>query len=160
MSIMSVEQAVTASSSSIELPGGLTLQLGSWEQLAAPAKRVRFAVFVEEQAVPIEMELDDFDAVSTHAVVFNQESEPLATGRLLPDGHIGRMAVMASARGLGLGAQVLQALIAQAKAKQFPEVVLSAQLHAMGFYQRFGFIAEGEVYLDCDIEHKDMRLIF
>ena len=144
---------------------GLFLRLGSWAALAEPAKQVRYAVFVEEQAVPIDMELDEFDAVSTHAVIFSTAeldksvtARALATGRLLPDGHIGRMAVMADARGLGLGAQVLQSLIDEARRQGMTEVVLSAQLHAMGFYQRFGFVAEGDVYLDCAIEHKDMRL--
>lgn len=168
------------------LQAGLSLQLGSWAALAEPAKQVRYAVFVEEQAVPIEMELDEFDAVSTHAVIFSTaeistateagsevdaevvighsgaerpaNERALATGRLLPDGHIGRMAVMADARDLGLGARVLQALIDEARRQGMTEVVLSAQLHAIGFYQRFGFVAEGEVYLDCAIEHKDMRL--
>ena len=147
------------------LHADLSLHLGSWAALAEPAKQVRYAVFVEEQAVPIEMELDEFDAVSTHAVIFSTAeldkcvtARALATGRLLPDGHIGRMAVMADARGLGLGAQVLQSLIDEARRQGMTEVVLSAQLHAMGFYQRFGFVAEGDVYLDCAIEHKDMRL--
>lgn len=140
-----------------ELNNPLSLQLGTWEELSEAATQVRYAVFVQEQHVPVEMELDDFDAVSTHAIVWRGE-EPLATGRLLPDGHIGRMAVMASARGLGLGAQVLQALINLAKEKGMSDVVLSAQIHALGFYQRQGFVAEGDIYLDCGIEHKDMRL--
>ena len=106
------------------------------------------------------MELDEFDALSTHAVIFDSELLALATGRLLPDGHIGRMAVVANARGMGLGAQVLESLIHEAQKKAFPEVVLSAQVHAMGFYERFGFVAEGDVYLDCAIAHKDMRLVF
>lgn len=138
---------------------GLRLLIGSWAQLKEPATQVRYTVFVDEQQVPVEMELDEFDAVSSHAVVLDSQNQPLATGRLLPDGHIGRMAVMASARGLGLGAQVLQALIDLAKQKAMPEVVLSAQVHALGFYQKQGFIAAGDVYLDCGIEHKDMRLV-
>ena len=157
---MACEQEATAAVQCIALQNGLTLQLGSWEHLAQAAKHVRFEVFVKEQAVPVEMELDEFDALSTHAVIFDSELLALATGRLLPDGHIGRMAVVANARGMGLGAQVLESLIHVAQKKAFPEVVLSAQVHAMGFYERFGFVAEGDVYLDCAIAHKDMRLVF
>lgn len=133
--------------------------LGDWSELSESASRIRFDVFVEEQKVPAEMELDEFDAVSLHAVVFEGE-EPVATGRLLPDGHIGRMAVAKSARGKGVGAIVLQRLIEEGRQRGFKELVLSAQTYAMGFYGKYGFVAEGDIYLDAGIEHKDMRLRF
>ncbi len=134
------------------------LVLGDWAQLAESASKIRFDVFVNEQKVPAEIELDEFDAVSLHAVVFDG-AEPVATGRLLPDGHIGRMAVAQVARGKGVGGLVLQALIDEGKKRGFKEFVLSAQTHAMGFYAKYGFVAEGDVYLDAGIDHKDMRLI-
>ncbi|NOL51560.1 GNAT family N-acetyltransferase [Pelistega suis] len=136
----------------------LQLVLGDWAQLAEPASKIRFDVFVDEQKVPEEIELDEFDAVSLHAVVFDGV-EPVATGRLLPDGHIGRMAVAKVARGKGVGGLVLQALIDEGKKREFKEFVLSAQTHAMGFYAKYGFVAEGDIYLDAGIEHKDMRLV-
>lgn len=135
------------------------LVLGDWAQLAESASKIRFDVFVDEQKVPAEIELDEFDAVSLHAVVFDG-AEPVATGRLLPDGHIGRMAVAKSARGKGVGAIVLQRLIEEGRQRGFKELVLSAQTHAMGFYGKYGFVAEGDIYLDAGIEHKDMRLRF
>lgn len=136
------------------------LVLGSWETLAKAATLVRFAVFVDEQQVPAEIELDDFDAVSLHAVVFDEHNDPVATGRLLPDGHIGRMAVMASARGTGVGGMVLQALIEEGRRRGHKALVLSAQTHAIGFYAKYGFMAEGDIYLDAGINHRDMRLFF
>lgn len=136
------------------------LVLDSWDTLAEAATLVRFAVFVDEQQVPAEIELDEFDAVSLHAVVFDEHNNPVATGRLLPDGHIGRMAVMTSARGSGVGGMVLQALIEEGRRRGHKALVLSAQTHAIGFYAKYGFVAEGDIYLDAGINHRDMRLFF
>lgn len=77
--------------------------LGPWERLGAEARGIRFAVFIVEQGVPAEMELDDYDAVSLHAMAYTRNGTPVATGRLLPDGHIGRIAVLKQARGAGVG---------------------------------------------------------
>lgn len=135
----------------------LTLHLGPWEDFRAEAEPIRFIVFVDEQKVPADTELDEWDAVSVHAVARNDLGKPLGTGRLLPDGHIGRMAVLVEARGLGVGAALLTALMEEARRRGMAEVVLSAQTHAIGFYERHGFVAEGEVYLDCEIPHRLMR---
>lgn len=136
------------------------LVMSDWQTLADAATYIRFAVFVDEQKVPADIELDEFDAISVHAVVFDEQNNPVATGRLLPDGHIGRMAVMAEARGSGVGGMVLQALIDEGRRQGFKALVLSAQTHAMGFYAKYGFVAEGEIYLDAGIDHRDMRLVF
>lgn len=137
----------------------MRLIVDTWDALAGPATQVRMDVFVEEQRFPATVELDEFDAVSLHAVVFDAQDSAIATGRLLPDGHIGRMAVVKSARGSGVGGMVLQALIEAGRQKGFKELVLSAQTHAIGFYQRYGFVEEGEIYLDTGVEHKTMRLV-
>jgi predicted GNAT family N-acyltransferase len=84
----------------------------------------------------------------------------LGTGRLLPDGHIGRMAVLRQARGAGVGSALLRALMQAARARGDREVMLSAQTHALPFYERFGFVAEGEAYDDAGIPHRVMRLAF
>lgn len=124
----------------------------------ATLKAIRFEVFVEEQKVPVEEEIDANDPLSIHAIVWI-DGEAAACGRLLPDGHIGRMAVRQPYRGLGLGGLVLQHLMQRARQRGDREVVLSAQTHALGFYEKFGFVAEGSVYLDCKIPHRDMRKI-
>lgn len=140
------------------MPGiELLVQLGSWAALRAEATPIRFAVFVEEQRVPAEMELDEFDAPSLHAVARDARGRPLGTGRLLPDGHIGRMAVVATARGQGVGSALLTALIEAAAVRGDAEVVLSAQTHAVDFYRRHGFAEEGEIYDDAGIPHVRMR---
>ena len=134
------------------------LRVDNWEALREHATIVRHEVFVIEQKVPPELEMDEMDAVCIHAVAYDAQHTPIATGRLLPDGHIGRMAVRKSARGTGIGGQVLQRLIQAARARGDAEVVLSAQVHALGFYTRYGFVAEGEVYMDAGIAHRTMSL--
>jgi predicted GNAT family N-acyltransferase len=133
------------------------IELGDWEAMRALAAPIRFSVFVEEQKVPAEIELDALDALSLHALAFDAQGRAVATGRLLPDGHIGRMAVLKSERGTGVGTAVLLALMKAARAGGHGEVVLSAQTHAVPFYRRLGFVSEGEVYDDAGIPHIDMR---
>lgn len=135
----------------------ISMRLGDWALQQEGARAVRIAVFVIEQKVPETLEWDEMDAVSTHALVRDADSHPIATGRLLPDGHIGRMAVSAKWRGQGLGSMVLQALMAEARKRGDRAVVLSAQLHAERFYARFGFVREGEEFMDAGIPHVQMR---
>ena len=133
------------------------VELGDWATLQASAAPIRLEVFVHEQLVPLEEEIDALDALCTHAVAFDARGRALATGRLLPDGHIGRMAVLKVARTQGLGSAVLNALMQQARERGFAEVVLSAQTHALRFYLRHGFVPEGAEYLDANIPHILMR---
>ena len=133
----------------------VVLRLGGWAELAAQAAPIRFEVFVEEQRVPAEMELDEFDAQSCHALAL-VDGQPVGTGRLLPDGHIGRMAVVVGWRGRGVGAALLQALIDEAGRRGIAQLALSAQTHALGFYRRFGFMPEGEVYEEAGLPHQVM----
>lgn len=134
------------------------VELGDWASMRAAAERVRFTVFVEEQKVPAEIELDEFDPVSLHALAFGADGAVLGTGRLLPDGHIGRMAVLRETRGAGVGGALLRALMQAARSRGDRRVVLSAQTHAIPFYERFGFVAEGEEYDDAGIPHRRMWL--
>jgi predicted GNAT family N-acyltransferase len=135
----------------------LRILLGSWDELRDRATPIRFTVFVEEQRVPAEIELDDWDARCLHALALDDAGRALGTGRLLPDGHIGRMAVLREARGTGTGTALLQALMQAARESGHRDVVLSAQTHAVPFYARLGFAIEGEVYDEAGIPHVDMR---
>ena len=127
-----------------------------WEAARAHAAPIRFAVFVEEQRVPPEIELDDMDARGLHAVAFH-EDVAVGTARLLPDGHIGRMAVLKEWRGRGIGGQMLARLVERARARGDREVILSAQVHAVPFYRAHGFVEEGAEYLEAGIRHQSMR---
>lgn len=133
------------------------VEVGAWSEFQFQASAIRFEVFVREQQVPPEEELDANDAHCVHALAFNGLGEPVGTGRLLPDGHIGRMAVLKSSRGNGVGAAILLRLTEQARARGFAQVVLSAQTHARAFYAKYGFKEEGEEYLDANIAHILMR---
>ncbi len=135
------------------------IKLLSWEEARPHASPIRFTVFCEEQGVPPEIELDEQDSVSVHAVVF-EGTTPVATGRLLPDGHIGRMAVLKRWRNRGIGSLMLTRLLGRAKERGQPEVALSAQIHAVPFYRAHGFVEEGSEYLEAGIRHQAMRLVF
>ena len=134
-------------------PPAIRIVLGTWERVRDDAYAVRHEVFVLEQAVPPEIELDDDDPVAVHAVAYGDDGTPVATGRLLPDGHIGRMAVRKAARGSGVGGQVLDALIAQGHGDGHRLLLLHAQTHARGFYEAHGFAAQGETFVEAGIEH-------
>lgn len=139
-------------------PGGPTVIVGSWADLQARAQAIRFQVFVQEQQVPPELELDEFDAVSVHALAFSPSGEPIGTGRLLPDGHIGRVAVLPEWRHSGVGARIMRTLLNEARIRGMAFVELSAQSHARRFYENLGFNAVGEPYLEAGIEHIAMKM--
>jgi len=134
--------------------------VGTWAQLGAEASRIRSEVFVLEQYVSPEIELDDMDVQCVHAVAHAADGRPIGTGRLLPDGHIGRMAVRAPWRGQGVGSALLSALADEARRRGDREVALAAQLRARPFYARHGFVEEGETFMDAGIPHVMMRLRF
>lgn len=136
---------------------GVQVEIADWETAAALVVPVRMTVFVHEQGVPEEIERDDFDALSRHAIARDGRGAVVATGRLLPDGHIGRMAVLAPMRGKGAGGAVLQALVAEAVRRGLSGVALNAQVHALDFYRRHGFVEHGEVFMEAGIAHRAMR---
>ena len=134
----------------------LRVELGDWDDLQTWAAPIRYAVFVDEQKVPVDMEIDVWDPQSVHAVAFDAATA-VGTGRLLPDGHIGRMAVLPTARGAGTGSALLQSLMDEARRRGHRATVLSAQTHAVPFYQRHGFEVVSGEYLDAGIPHVDMQ---
>lgn len=138
---------------------GLNMQLrivtGTWEELAQDAMLVREAVFIQEQHIAEQDEWDEHDALALHFVVYNH-LQAIATARLLTSHHIGRVAVIATERGKGIGQYLMQAVMDTAHQQQRPYVQLSSQVHAMAFYQNLGFVVRGTEYLDCAIPHIDM----
>lgn len=132
--------------------------IGNWDSVRDQASAIRTEVFVQEQNVPAELELDAEDAHCIHAIACNEHGRGIGTGRLLPNAHIGRMAVCKAYRGSGVGSLLLAALIDQARKRGDAQVVLAAQVHAMPFYSRHGFVEEGGVFLDAGIDHMTMRL--
>ena len=125
------------------------------EDLAA-LLALRHEVFVVGQGVPADLERDELDAVADHAVA-ERDGRVVGTGRLLPDGTIGRLAVAPALRGQGIGAEVLARLEDRARERGLPAVELHAQLHARGFYDKAGYASYGEVYVEAGIDHVSMR---
>ncbi|QFT54739.1 GNAT family N-acetyltransferase [Microbulbifer sp. THAF38] len=126
-----------------------------WQKEQESIRAIREAVFVQEQKVPADLEWDNLEESSQHFLVFN-EGVAVGTGRLGKNGKIGRMAIKQSARGLGLGAQLLNCICDYAKQRGLFNIYLHAQQHAQGFYTRGGFIAEGEIFYEAGIPHIKM----
>ncbi|GAD29167.1 acetyltransferase [Photobacterium leiognathi lrivu.4.1] len=121
-------------------------------------RTVREQVFIQEQQIDPEIEFDGLDSEAVHVLVMDGE-QPLGTGRILEDGHIGRIAIMKSARGQGLGAKVVQALVEYAQQQGYPRVDLGAQTHAVDFYRKLGFMPYGDEFMEANIPHQAMEQI-
>lgn len=127
---------------------------------------VRMIVFVEEQKVPPEEELDALDITATHVLAHRADSKPgditgiVGTARLLDKGEgkakIGRVAVLQEHRGRGVGALLMRFVEQIARSRGFTYLALDAQCYAIPFYEKLGYIAQGDIFLDCDIEHRYM----
>ncbi len=138
----------------------ISLRTVDWSAGAVPLRMVRTAVFVVEQDIPADLEWDAFDAVSTHALAVDAGGNAIGCGRLLPDGHVGRMAVLAQWRGQGVGAALLEHLIAISRLRGDARVRLHAQTRAMPFYARFGFAPVGVEFMEAGIPHRTMERVF
>jgi len=135
-----------------------TIRILPWYDALPLARPVRERVFVEEQGVSRELEWDEWDARSDHALACDLVGRPIGTARLLPDGRIGRMAVLREWRRRGVGAALMEAMLDQARGRALARVTLHAQTHATGFYRRFGFSERGGEFLEAGIPHVEMRL--
>ena len=116
---------------------------------------IRTEVFIREQRVPAALEMDGLDPDAMHVLAYNADGV-IGTGRILPDGHIGRIAVKRHLRGLGTGRMITQKLLDIACDLNLPEVWLSSQYQARGFYQKMGFVEQGARYEEAGIEHVKM----
>jgi len=110
-----------------------------------------------EQGVTAELEWDGIDHECRHALALDVAGRPIGCARLLPDGHIGRVAVLAEWRGRGVGDALLERMIALAREVGHTRVMLNAQTHALAFYARHGFVAFGPEYDDAGIPHRAMQ---
>ena len=133
------------------------VRLVDWRDAAPVLSGIRTTVFVGEQKVPPEIEIDGRDPQCAHALAESAAGEAIGTGRLMADGRIGRMAVLAAWRGRGVGAAMLEALMAEARRRGLRETYLHSQSHAKDFYARHGYAVEGEEYLEAGIPHIGMR---
>ena len=135
-----------------------TIRIMSWREALPLARPVRERVFIDEQKVPRELEWDEWDEASDHAVAFEAGGDAIGTARLLPSGRIGRMAVLKEWRRMGVGAALLEAVLERARSRSMARAVLHAQTQAAGFYRRFGFSERGEEFDEAGIAHVEMTL--
>ena len=129
------------------------------ERATADLRAVRDMVFVQEQGVPVEIERDALDPLSRHVLARDADGRPIGTGRLTPDRRIGRMAVLPEWRNRRVGEALLKALLDQARELRWNEVTLHAQVPAMAFYARQGFLPYGERFVEAGLDHQSMRLV-
>lgn len=128
------------------------------EEYAFKIRSIRNNVFTNEQHIDPDMDFDGQDSDAVHVLIMCKEKY-VGTGRMLHDGHIGRLAVLKEYRGQGLGAKIMLSLIKEAKNKKMKRVYLGSQRHAVGFYEKLGFSVYGEPYTEVDIEHVHMEKI-
>lgn len=130
----------------------------AFDHALADLRAVRDVVFVQEQGVPEALERDALDPMCRHVLARDAQGRPIGTGRLTPDRRIGRMAVLPEWRNRGVGEELLKALLGQARELGWPEVSLHAQVPAMAFYARQGFLPYGERFVEAGLDHQSMRL--
>lgn len=137
----------------------LSISKATWPLHSELIRKLREIVFVFEQGVSRKIEWDGLDHLCQHAIALTAKNEIVGTGRIQPDGHIGRIAVLSSWRGQGVGAALLDVLISSARDANHEQVFLNSQTHAINFYQRFGFIIQGPVFMEAGIPHQRMELL-
>lgn len=135
-----------------------TVHLISWHDGEPLLRAIREKVFMQEQNVPAELEWDGLDDICHHALALSANGEAVGCGRITPDGHIGRMAVLPEWRRKRIGSAILELLVDYASTQHLVQVDLNAQVQAMPLYKQFGFEEEGEVFMDANIPHRKMTL--
>ena len=123
-------------------------------------RALRRVVFIDEQGVSEADEVDDLDPIATH-ILATVDGTPTGCARIVPGkgyAKIGRVCVLAQARGTGLGAILMQATIKEIRRQGYPQAKLGAQVHALGFYERLGFHPVGDIFDDAGIPHQEMVL--
>jgi predicted GNAT family N-acyltransferase len=123
---------------------------------ASEIKRIRETVFSKEQGIDRSLDFDGQDDTAAH-VLIDVDGQMVGTGRLLPDGHIGRVAVLKAFRGSGLGKNIITTLVEVARERSIPRVFLGAQQQAFGFYKKLGFHEYGEPFQEAGLVHVCME---
>lgn len=137
----------------------ITIQLVKFAEHADTIRNIRNRVFTQEQGVDTAIDFDGLDGTAIQALAFYDEAA-VGTGRMLPDGHIGRIAVLPEFRNLGTGTHIMQALINKARQDSLARVFLGAQMTAAPFYNKLGFKRCGDEYIEANIQHIPMALDF
>lgn len=135
-----------------------SVRLVRWETHSVDLTKVRRRVFVDEQKVPEEIEIDEFDSSAIHALATDREGNPVGTGRLSDDGRIGRVAVLPEWRGRKVGTALMEELIGKARVRGMASVYLHGQIRSIEFYEKLGFATRGPDFSEAHILHREMSL--
>lgn len=135
-----------------------TVHLVTWHDGEPLLRTIREKVFIQEQLVPAELEWDGLDEKCEHVLALASNGNAIGCGRITPDGHIGRIAVLPEWRRQQVGSSILELLVDYARGKHLPQVELNAQVQAIPLYKNAGFHVEGEEFLDANIPHRKMLL--
>lgn len=136
--------------------GAFTVDEERFEERQAEIRGVRTAVFTEEQGIDPGLDFDGSDADCIHVIARNATGSAVGTGRMMSDGHIGRLAVLQAYRGEGIGRALVDALVKAAHRRGIEEVFLHAQIQAVDFYKALGFTPSGAHFMEAGIEHVPM----
>jgi predicted GNAT family N-acyltransferase len=141
----------------------MNIKITSFSESENEIRSLRDAVFRIEQGVPPDIEWDGEDSSCTHVLAKDSDGSLIGTGRIRPDGKIGRLAVLAHRRGDGVGGKILEALVSEAHTRRLNRVYLHAQSRAISFYEKHGFRKEGSEFVEAGISHvkmiRDLQLI-
>ncbi len=129
----------------------------SWSEHSEDIIRIRDAVFIREQAVPKNIEMDGKDAECIHFLIY-KEDDPVGTARIKMGGKIERVSILEPHRKKGLGSKLMKFIIDTAKKKGLEKIYLHSQMGSIGFYKNLGFIEKGEVFQEAGIDHVPMVL--
>jgi len=135
-----------------------TVHLISWHDGEPLLRGIREKVFIQEQNVPPELEWDGKDESSQHVLALAENGEAAGCGRMTSDGHIGRIAVLAAWRSKRVATAILELLVDHARAQGHTQVDLNSQVQVIALYEKSGFTAIGEVFMDANIPHRKMIL--
>ncbi|MDX1514256.1 MAG: GNAT family N-acetyltransferase [Gammaproteobacteria bacterium] len=123
----------------------------------ADIRRIRNTVFSKEQGIDAKLDFDGRDGECIHVLAREGDGDAVGTARMMEDGHIGRIAVLAERRGRGIGRRLTLALVEAARRRAIARVYLHSQVHAVGFYEALGFRTSGPVFMEAGIEHVRME---
>lgn len=133
----------------------VTIQSADWIRDREAIQRVRKSVFVDEQGVPADIEVDGLDESCVHVLAL-EDDRPVGTARMQNDGHIGRVSVLKKCRGRGIGRKLLDEMVEQAEVRGLEEVYLNSQVQASSFYEKAGFKKSGPEFYEANMPHVRM----
>ena len=140
------------------MSNAFTVSLIPWQDGKPLLELIRESVFIVEQGVPAALEWDGLDDGARHALAISHQGDAVGCGRILSNGHIGRIAVLPQWRKQKVGTAIMEALLAYARNHEYANIDVDAQTYAMPFYHKFGFSERGEVFMDAGLPHIKMFL--